>query len=200
MTEQIVHLGDVNQSLTNPSLSTICGHKEVSVDGVGHTAHLFPSRVNCQQCLHMMKEAVLHNEMKMLEGVSDLPSETFECIVSHMGSIVVNCTLCGRTHFENDENLSWEEGEYEFLIKSHEKEPDRFIAHQYSISWGWIVGEQAVIGCPCKLLGYYEGLFWLERHTISKYLTTITDEALKTAQREANKATDLAKAIESKVN
>lgn len=97
-------------------------------------------------------------------------SDEFADAVCDSGSIVIDCELCGRTHF-NDETGSFEEGEYEELCKNAEKEPDKYVQYRdESVHWGRIDGRQAVIDCPCDGLEKYEKFIWNNRYVIAKYL------------------------------
>jgi len=57
------------------------------------------------------------------------PSEEFWDAVIHSGSSVIDCTLCGRTHFAHALPSEFDEGEYERLMKQHEENPNKFVYH-----------------------------------------------------------------------
>lgn len=119
------------------------------------------------------------------------PSEEFKRAVIDTGSISVDCELCGRYHFGNDENTineSYGEGKFQRLIKKSKKNPDKYVYHSNEdmISWGEIDGKSAVIDCSCNKLSQYENLFWNSRNIISDYFSSRAKEELSSAQSDKN--------------
>lgn len=98
-------------------------------------------------------------------------SKWFEEAFVHSGSIVIDCDLCGRTHFEDDERAGdWSPGELAKLRKNQNANPDMFIGHGHSPRWGSINGKNAVVDCPCGKLKEWENFIWGHRHLIAKYV------------------------------
>lgn len=102
------------------------------------------------------------------------PSEEFKLAVRHAGSISVDCELCGRIHFGNDENAleeSYGKGYYQKLLRNNKKDPDKYVYHadEDMVPWGRIDGKQAVIDCKCNQLSKYEKFLWNHRHLIANY-------------------------------
>ncbi|HLC77530.1 MAG TPA: hypothetical protein VJH92_00205 [Candidatus Nanoarchaeia archaeon] len=82
---------------------------------------------------------------------SSPPSREFMQAVLHAGSISVDCELCDRTHFVNDEKAGdFEEGELERLRENYRQNPDKYVSHNgpEMISYGYLAGKQVVDGCP----------------------------------------------------
>ena len=103
--------------------------------------------------------------------------------IIEMGSIVIDCGLCGRVHFASDERNSFEEGELEELRENAKKEPDRYIECQCtSIQWGYFNGVQVVYDCPCRKARRFEDLVWDNRYAILKFLTTRSERILSEAK------------------
>lgn len=114
------------------------------------------------------------------------PSELFERVIRSAGSLVVDCELCGRTHFATLEENTFNEGELARLRERAKKHPERYIEETGydSIAWGYIDGRQAVIGCPCNKLSEYENLFWNNRTRILEYFERRAKERLESAQED----------------
>ena len=92
------------------------------------------------------------------------PDLFMDCLVSS-GSIVIDCELCGRTHFADDEMAgTWEEGELEELRKKQLEDPNKYIGHNDSVSWGNFSGYQVVDGCPCGKVKKLENMVWVIVH------------------------------------
>ena len=104
----------------------------------------------------------------------DEPSEEFERAFGGSGSLVVDCTFCGRTHFANGAStIGYEEGELEALLEKEKATPDEYTSWDYDmISWGFLAGQQWVHGCPCSALKVrrYENFIWAHRREIAMYL------------------------------
>lgn len=115
-------------------------------------------------------------------------SELFENCVRSAGSIVITCQLCGRTHFGTEDAGTFEEGEHEALVAKAKKSPDKYVQDHSGdmISWGYIDGQQAVIGCPCNGLARYEAFIWQNRRAIIEYLKRRTQDNLKAAQGDVD--------------
>lgn len=98
------------------------------------------------------------------------PSELFLSAIRSAGSIVIDCELCGRTHF-GDGRGDYEEGEYERLLAKAKTEPDKYIQHHDDdmVSYGYLQGKQAVLDCPCHELTRYEKFIWAHRWLIASY-------------------------------
>ena len=126
------------------------------------------------------------------------PSEEFMEAVIHSSSIISDCTLCGRTHF-NGEASSFEEGEFEDLIEKYKKDPDRYVFHSDtdSVRWGNIGEEQVVYGCQCNKAREYEDLFWNNRSLISAYFTMRAEKQRQEAERNVGLAKNVSEALES---
>jgi len=99
------------------------------------------------------------------------PSEIMMELAS-AGSIAADCTACGRTHFNafNESESFYEEGELERYIERNAKNPDECCAHDHSISFININGEQIVVDCPCNRLRMVEDFIWGHRYLIADYL------------------------------
>lgn len=126
------------------------------------------------------------------------PSETIEHVVRSAGSLVIDCELCGRTHFATLEEGRFDDGELEDLRAKAKKEPAKYVEDPGydSIIWGKIGGKQAVIGCPCNGLRPLEDFIWGSRHVILKYLETRATERLEQAQEDAKDVIQTKKAVE----
>ena len=124
------------------------------------------------------------------------PSETFESSVIDGGHIVSTCEFCGRTFFEDDPDLDWEDGEYEKLRQQAQQTPDLFIAVD-SVHSGHIDGKEAVLGCPCNALRKYEDFIWGNRHVIAKYVAKRAKEAAEAAYQDEIEAEDLDSSIDN---
>jgi len=127
------------------------------------------------------------------------PSEMFEDVVRHTGSMSVDCQLCDRTHFATYEpdGMDWAEEEFEELMKQHKKNPDRYVAHEEDmVSWGHIDGKQAVIDCQCNGLSKYENFIYTNRRIIAEYLTARAKETQGNAGRESGLAQAVSEAVD----
>ena len=128
------------------------------------------------------------------------PSREFEEAIIHSGSIIIDCQLCGRIHFGDNENALIEdlgEKEYKELLKNSEKNPDNYVQHDAeTVSWGDIDGKQAVIGCECNNLSKYGNFFWSHRYIIADYFSDRAQKELKDAKDTKN----LADKVKSSVN
>jgi hypothetical protein len=115
-------------------------------------------------------------------------SELFVNVIRSSGSIVIDCELCGRTHFGNGGD--YEEGEFENLQAKARSEPDKYIFHgDYDmVSYGYICGKQAVLDCPCNELAKYERFIWSHRDLISRYFVSRADEQLRDASQDSRSA------------
>ena len=110
-------------------------------------------------------------------------SDDFMDAIIEMGSIVIDCGLCGRVHFASDDAKCFEEGGLEELIEHAKKEPGKYIEHQCnSISWGNFNGVQVVYDCPCRKARRFEDLVWDNRYAILKFLTTRSERILSEAK------------------
>lgn len=129
----------------------------------------------------------------MTEKKPEPPSEMFENAVRSAGSLVIDCELCGRTHFATLETGPFDEGELEDLRAKAKKDPDRYVEDPGydSVAWGMVDGKQAVIGCPCNGLRRYEDFIWGNRSVIAAYLRNRSEERLKSAERESAELKDL---------
>lgn len=129
----------------------------------------------------------------MTEKKPQPPSETFENAVRKAGSLVVDCELCGRTHFATLETAHFDEGELDDLVAKAKKDPDKYVQDPSydSVPWGTVDGKQAVIGCPCNGLRRYEDFIWGNRFVIAEYLRNRSAEAAERAGREAEEFKDL---------
>jgi hypothetical protein len=129
------------------------------------------------------------------------PSREFEFAITHSGSIIINCQLCGRIHFGSDENAlinDLGEEEYKKLLRDSEKNPDNYVQHDTEmVSWGDIDGKQAVIGCECNNLSKYENLFWSHRYIIADYFSARAQKELNSAKDTKNLADKVKKATDS---
>jgi len=127
------------------------------------------------------------------------PSEEFETAITHAGSIMINCQLCGRTHLGNDETAieqSLGTKEYKSLQKEIKENPKGYILREEEmVPWGMIGGKQAVIGCPCNKLSLYENLFWNSRYIIEDYFLSRTEKELSEAKDNKSLAEKVKKSI-----
>lgn len=127
------------------------------------------------------------------------PSKEFEEAVIHSGSILIDCQLCGRTHFGNDEGALIEklgEKEYKKLLKDSEKDPNKYVQHDGDmVSWGDINGKQAVIGCQCNILSQYESFIWDHRYIIEEYFSSRAQKKLQEAKDTKNLADKVKNAV-----
>ena len=134
------------------------------------------------------------------KGNLQKPSREFEEAVIHSGSILIDCQLCGRTHYGSNEDALIEdlsEKEYKRLLIDSEKNPDRYVQHDAeTISWGDINGKQAVIGCQCNKLFGYENLFWNHRYIIADYFSSRAQKELKIAKDTKNLADKVKKSVD----
>jgi hypothetical protein len=122
--------------------------------------------------------------------------EFWDAVIS-AGSNVINCDLCGRTHFVQDTASTYQPGELARLRRNHKRNPSRTIFHGDAsfVSWGYINGKQAVYGCPCNKAAEYEILFWRSRHVIAKYFSARAE----TMKKHADKAAGLAKKVKDAI-
>jgi len=116
-----------------------------------------------------------------MKAVSEIFLEACEG-TSHSGSTVIDCELCGRTHFNSSDTGCFEEGELEQLQKEADKDPEKYVETDYTIPWLYVDDKQAVIGCPCNKLAYYEHLFWQHRKLIANYFTARAKRMTEYAQ------------------
>lgn len=131
------------------------------------------------------------------------PSEEFKRTIRHAGSISIDCELCDRTHFGNDEYALEEnlgKKGYQKLLEQSKRHPDKYVSHpdEDMVVWGIINGKQAVIDCQCHKLFEYEKLFLESRHIIADYFIARAEKELKEAQTEkglAKKVKDSVKSI-----
>ena len=125
------------------------------------------------------------------------PSEEFEDAVMHAGSLVVDCTLCGRTHFATDETGNYEKGEFEDLRAKALVEPTKYVEHgtEASVGWGGLDGGQAVIGCPCGKMAKYEKFILTHRHVIQRYFEAHAKKLRREAEECAEECEKAAEAI-----
>jgi len=136
-----------------------------------------------------------------IKNNSQKPSKEFEEAIIHSGSILIDCHLCGRTHFGDNEDALIEdlgEKEYKELLKDSKKNPDKYVQHDTEmVSWGNVNGKQAVLGCQCNGLSIYENLFWSHRYIIADYFSSRAGKELKEAKDTKNLADKVKKATDS---
>ncbi len=113
------------------------------------------------------------------------PSEAFvEFFCTGGGSIVADCELCGRTHYDYTEAHNMDQGEKEFegLEKKRKAKPDQYISSDHT-AWFCHVGDlKAVVGCPCNGLTIIEKFLWGDRRRITDYLAGRSEVELRDAK------------------
>lgn len=126
------------------------------------------------------------------------PSEAFvEFFCTGGGSIVADCELCGRTHYDYTEAHNMEPGEFKGLEKKRKAKPGQYITIDHT-AWFCQVGDlQAVVGCPCNGLTIIENFLWGDRYRIAKYMDARAQSELIDAQRTADVAKKARKAATS---
>ncbi|HPD81923.1 MAG TPA: hypothetical protein PK357_02375 [Candidatus Pacearchaeota archaeon] len=77
------------------------------------------------------------------------PSKEFEEAVIDLGSILIDCQLCGRNHFGSDEQALIDyigKEEYNALLKNAKENPDKYVQHDTEmVSWGNIDGNRLLL-------------------------------------------------------
>lgn len=132
----------------------------------GHSIDQATARGLCPKC-----ESPIHPATK--NDLEFAPSEEFKRAVGTEGSIVIDCELCGRTHFATHATEGYfDDGELAGLLKKQESDPIRFMSWDFSsVSYGHINGKQAVVDCPCNILANYERFIWQHRDLIAAFIT-----------------------------
>jgi hypothetical protein len=118
------------------------------------------------------------------------PSDLFvECIV-HSGSLIIDCGLCGVTHFAEDASPGdWEEGELKELMAKKKLRPNDYMGWPcHSVSWGNFLGYQIVPGCPCRKARRLEDILWGSRRIIMEYMKKRSDNDFEVAKRQKEAA------------
>ena len=115
------------------------------------------------------------------------PSEVFVKTIVNGGTTTADCCLCGRVHF-NETGEFMEDGELAGLLKKQKRNPSKYIAHDNQVFIGHVDGKQIVADCPCNGLFLYEEMFWRNRHLISEYIVSRTDEGFKKAKDDVSVA------------
>jgi hypothetical protein len=162
----------------------------------GHAVIITPdspplSSLTCPQCgeeIHPVTKNDLDFE----------PSDEFVRAFMHSGSIVIDCELCGRTHFGTRSPGFFDEGELDRLMKKAEADPIQYVADNTadSISWGTINGKQAVAGCPCNVLTNYERFIWNHRFAIASFLSAKSSKRFDDAKRDCVAAESVKKSVQ----
>lgn len=112
--------------------------------------------------------------------MSEQCSEVFrEVFHSGHGSCEITCA-CGRTHFDTSTNngWSWEEGEFEELVKKSKEEPDKYIGEDGTVTSMMINGLEVVEGCPCDVAKKYELFLIHNAEKVARYLNRRADNLL----------------------
>ena len=122
-------------------------------------------------------------------------SEPFQVAFITQGGIAIDCEACGRTHF-NQASHDFEEGELEELDAKQAKDPDAYIVSSYDIRYGYFMGRQFVLGCPCGFAGVFEDALWGNRFRISSYFTTRRLEEVMALKKTSNAVDAIAKAVQ----
>lgn len=106
-----------------------------------------------------------------MAGDQSVSREFEEAFDARAGSCCVLCA-CGRVHFDPDRSYSWEGGELERLLERSERDPDKVIAHDGSVGWLMIGGQQIVYGCPCYVerAGRFERFIVNHAEQIAEFL------------------------------
>ena len=129
---------------------------------------------------------------------NEISEQFYDAIIS-AGSTVIDCELCGKTHFTTTSH-SYEEGELEKLLEKAKAEPHIYIAHNDddTIHWGYLNGKQVVYNCcdECNKDMYkYEKFIWNHRFLISKYLNLMVEEQIKNTNLEKENADNISKTL-----
>lgn len=102
------------------------------------------------------------------------------------GGISATCDFCGRFHFCTDvQSYDYEDGELARLQTLAEKEPDKYIQHEYSIESSILIEKRCgVIDCPCNWADRYEA--WILSHSdfILEYLAKAFEYKLDEAYKK----------------
>lgn len=101
----------------------------------------------------------------------------------HQASLVIDCQVCGRTHFADHASTGdYEEGELEDLLAKAAENPQQFICHEDLSEWFTFLNQQVVIDCPCGYAVALQESLWGQRKKIMEYFTDRVGEALLDAQ------------------
>lgn len=111
------------------------------------------------------------------------PSEEFyRAFRSNHGSIIMDCQ-CGRVHFNYMDSFCFESGELEELERKQQEKPDKYFAHDYTITSYIISGHEFVIGCPCNYGRKYEDFINDNAIAIAEYLNEKAEQYRKYADK-----------------
>lgn len=98
-------------------------------------------------------------------------SEEFLLAIVSTGTYVAVDCCCGITHFVNEADGAYEEGEYEKLMRNKEKNPEEYVESPEDVirhgNWG---EETIVVSCSCGKAEEIENMIWDNRGVISSYL------------------------------
>jgi len=78
--------------------------------------------------------------------------------------------VCGRVIFNPDGGWDWDEGELEDLFVQAKRDPDMFIAVDYSVQTFDFGTGEIVIGCPCGRALVIEEFSIVESARIARYI------------------------------
>ena len=118
-------------------------------------------------------------EKKKVFSAREASWEFIESFPGH-GSLVQTCEGCERTYFSNKECtfFEYEEGEYEYLVKMAEENPDSYIEiYEDGVNSITIDNCSLVIGCDCNKIGRYESFIRsFQDEIVSFYKKIITEK------------------------
>jgi len=111
------------------------------------------------------------------------PSKLIEDIVISGASPVIDCEHCGRTHYDST-GEHMDEGELEGYEKGRAENPHKYIPRDGQVHHGYVMGKEAVYGCPCNILRIFEDLVWQNRRIALEYIQKRAIDKLKSAEED----------------
>lgn len=114
-------------------------------------------------------------------------SEQFQDAICDSGGLVKTCELCDRVHFDTCHTEDYEKGEFIDLEEKQKINPDKYIGHDGTVSYGWVMGNQVVWGCPCE---------WKKARRIEDFMLNHREQIARYFKKMAEAATQQAKELE----
>ena len=106
---------------------------------------------------------------------SNMSNRFFDAFTNGIGSCVGECA-CGKTHFDSENDWSWEDGELETLKALAKKKPSKYQEHDCSIGFVSLMGNEIVSGCTCDSVRKYEDFLLKETCAIATYIRALHAE------------------------
>lgn len=125
------------------------------------------------------------NELRQFSD-DECPDDFYDVLVQG-GSLVIECTPCGRVHFASEGD--YDQGEYEGLRLQALENPEQYIERDDFTSWGHAFGKQVVADCPCGYAAHIAEVAWSNRTWLLPYFDKRSKRELAEAQGTRDEVT-----------